>query len=69
MKAERMAKQRVVYQLKIRLQGTKPAIWRRVQVPASVKLSRLHDIIQAAMGWTNSMSSRSAGALMAFLIR
>jgi hypothetical protein len=29
-------------------------VWRRVLVPGGVKLSKLHDILQAAMGWTNS---------------
>jgi hypothetical protein len=43
-----------IYQLKITLEGSKPPIWRRVQVPATVKLTRLHDVIQVAMGWTDS---------------
>ena len=29
-------------------------IWRRVLVPGSVRLSKLHDMLQAAMGWTDS---------------
>jgi hypothetical protein len=29
-------------------------VWRRVLVPGGAKLSRLHDIFQAAMGWTDS---------------
>ncbi len=41
-------------QLKITLQGSRPAIWRRVVVPADMTLDRLHDVIQIAMGWTNS---------------
>jgi hypothetical protein len=40
----------VVFQLKITLKGSKPAIWRRLQVK-DCKLSRLHDIIQVVMGW------------------
>lgn len=39
------------YQLKITLAGSKPPIWRRVAVPASIRLHRLHDVIQFAMGW------------------
>jgi len=42
----------VVFQLKITLKGSKPAIWRRLQVK-DCKLSRLHDIIQVVMGWEN----------------
>ena len=42
------------YQLKIQLMHSKPPIWRRVLVPATMKLSRLHDVIQIAMGWTDS---------------
>lgn len=42
------------YQLKIELLGITPPIWRRLQVPGNIKLSRLHDVIQAAMGWTDS---------------
>jgi len=43
-----------LYQLKITLRRTKPLIWRRVVVRADMRLNRLHDVIQIAMGWTNS---------------
>jgi hypothetical protein len=43
-----------IYQLKITLRGVRPPIWRRVQTPGNITLARLHVIIQAAMGWTNS---------------
>jgi hypothetical protein len=46
--------QQPVFQLRIRLEGIDPPIWRRVLVSGAAKLSRLHDIFQAAMGWTNS---------------
>lgn len=42
-----------IYQLKIRLIGSKPAIWRRIQVQ-NCTLDKLHEHIQTAMGWTNS---------------
>ena len=43
-----------VFQVKITLEGSKPPIWRRLLVPSDVTLSKLHRIIQAAMGWWES---------------
>lgn len=43
-----------IYQLKITLKRSKPPIWRRVQVRSEITLARLHDVIQIAMGWTDS---------------
>ena len=42
------------YQLKITLKYSRPAIWRRIAVPANFKLDRLHDVIQRVMPRTNS---------------
>ena len=42
-----------VYQLKITLQGAKPPIWRRIQVPGITTLALLHEVIQICMGWTD----------------
>lgn len=39
--------------MKITLEGSKPPIWRRVLV-ADCTLDVLHQIVQTAMGWTNS---------------
>jgi hypothetical protein len=39
------------YQLKVTLRGIKPAIWRRLIVPGSLNLERLHCLLQDAMGW------------------
>jgi hypothetical protein len=33
------------------LQHNDPLIWRQVEVPTSIRLTVLHDIIQAVMGW------------------
>ena len=41
----------VVYRLRINLLYIKPPIWRQVLVPARITLNKLHQIIQAAMGW------------------
>jgi hypothetical protein len=40
--------------LKIKLDEVKPAVVRRVEVPLTIRLDRLHLVLQAAMGWTNS---------------
>jgi hypothetical protein len=37
--------------LRVALVDLEPVIWRRLQVPGEVRLSRLHRILQAAMGW------------------
>lgn len=42
------------YQLKILRLEIEPEIWRRLLVPGGVRLDRLHEIFQAAMGWKNS---------------
>lgn len=49
-----MAKPTAVYQLKVTLKHIRPAIWRRLQVPADIKLGKLHLALQDALGWTNS---------------
>ena len=40
-----------VIQLKIRLLGISPMIWRRILVPSKISLKSLHGVIQVAMGW------------------
>ena len=51
---KRLAQRFPIYELKITLSGSNPAIWRRVQVPGDIKLNHLHDVLQVAMGWTDS---------------
>jgi hypothetical protein len=43
-----------ILELKVTLRDVTPAVWRRLLVPAAMRLDRLHDTIQVAMGWTNS---------------
>jgi hypothetical protein len=41
----------LIHQYKITLLDTEPAIWRRIQVPATYSFWDLHVAIQCAMGW------------------
>ena len=41
----------VTYQLRVVLKGTSPPIWRRALVSPAMTLARLHDVLQAVMGW------------------
>ena len=43
-----------IYQLKVTLRDSHPAVWRRIQVADTILLPHLHGILQLAMGWTNS---------------
>jgi hypothetical protein len=43
-----------IYQLKVTLRDSHPAIWRRVEVADTILLPHLHGVLQLAMGWTNS---------------
>jgi Plasmid pRiA4b ORF-3-like protein len=40
--------------LKVKLDEVEPAVLRRLEVPLTIRLDRLHLVLQAAMGWTNS---------------
>jgi hypothetical protein len=43
-----------IARLKITLDDVTPQILRRIEVPVTIRLDRLHLAIQAAMGWTNT---------------
>jgi len=43
-----------IARLKITLNDVEPAVLRRIEVPFDIRLDRLHLVIQAAMGWTNT---------------
>lgn len=49
-----MSRTTAIARLKITLTDVSPSVMRRVEVPFAIKLDRLHLVIQAAMGWTNS---------------
>jgi hypothetical protein len=42
---------RSVFQLRIHLRDIEPQIWRRVLVPGSLTLAKLHPVIQGAFDW------------------
>ena len=43
-----------IYRLHVELLEISPSIWRRVLVPSWITLAKLHLVLQATMGWTNS---------------
>ena len=43
-----------IFELEIVLAEVEPLVRRRVQVPGEVDLAVLHEVVQSAMGWTNS---------------
>ncbi|PKQ14877.1 MAG: hypothetical protein CVT67_12055 [Actinobacteria bacterium HGW-Actinobacteria-7] len=40
-----------VVTFKVALLGIEPSIWRRLEVPSSLTLDRLHEVLVTAMGW------------------
>lgn len=40
--------------LHIEFKWIKPSVWRRVAVPENITLSKLHQVIQAVFGWSDS---------------
>jgi len=43
-----------IYQIKVTLADSRPAIWRRIQVRSDVTLAKLHRILQFVMGWQDA---------------
>ncbi|MDZ8274800.1 plasmid pRiA4b ORF-3 family protein [Microbacterium aquimaris] len=44
----------VVYRVRAELVGEKPPIWRRLDLRSSMTLDAVHDVMQAAFGWSES---------------
>lgn len=42
------------FRVRLDLDGAKPPVWRRLELPGDLTLPRMHDVMQAAMGWTDS---------------
>lgn len=39
------------FRVRLDLHGARPPVWRRLELPGDLTLPRVHDVIQAAMGW------------------
>ena len=44
----------VTYRVRVDLTGTKPPLWRRLELPSDMFLDELHEVVQTAFGWTDS---------------
>lgn len=42
------------FRVRVDLHGAKPPVWRRLELPGDLTLPRVHDALQAAMGWTDT---------------
>jgi hypothetical protein len=40
--------------LRVTMRGVEPAVWRVLDVPSALTLAELHDLLQGALGWTDS---------------
>src|SRR3954463_2237410 len=54
MPAPRVTVKTKIFELEIVLAEVEPLVRRRLQVPGDVDLAVLHEVVQSAMGWTNS---------------
>jgi hypothetical protein len=45
---------RRICRMTVTLDGIQPPIWRTLEVPARVTMAKLHQLLQAALGWTDS---------------
>lgn len=48
------ARETATYQVRVDLRGTRPPLWRRLELSARLHLDEVHDVLQAAFGWTDS---------------
>ncbi len=54
----------LIYQIRLDLKDIHPPIWRRLLLPSDLSLDIVHEIIQVAMGWSNShLHAFSTGVL------
>jgi len=43
----------LIYQIRVTLTDSSPAIWRRVEVTETMTLAQFHNVLQIVMGWEN----------------
>ena len=46
--------ERAAYVVRVDLDHSKPVIWRRLRLASDLTLPQVHDLLQVAMGWTDS---------------
>lgn len=51
-----------IARLKVVLDGVEPRVVRRFEAPVTMRLSRLHTVLQIMMGWTDTHRKRCAQA-------
>jgi hypothetical protein len=44
----------VTYRVRVDVTGTKPPLWRRLELASDMLLDELHEVLQVAFGWTDS---------------
>jgi hypothetical protein len=54
MAVRRVTAKTKIFELVVELQDVRPAVIRLIQVPGETPLAELHQVVQVAMGWTNS---------------
>ena len=42
------------FRVRLDLHGARPPVWRRLELPGDLPLPRVHEVVQAAMGWTDT---------------
>lgn len=62
-----------VARLKVTLDEVEPKVARRLEVPVTMRLSRLHTVLQIVLGWTDShLDTRNnrdfGGAMIRFVV-
>lgn len=50
----RRSQQAFSVRVRVDLVGAKPPVWRRLQLPSTLRLDELHGVLQAVFGWTDS---------------